>query len=144
MTRSLWKRWSVVVLLPVDLFGQRRRSVTVPRIPSDSERFRSSSKRSANREENAAFNAGRKAHWKAQDRATRKRWRAQRRASKRMRRGGGPDSWYQGMFRSGHPIPWTRRAANKVGNLFKRKRKRRPIDSCHSPPMDPRGCSSLR
>lgn len=71
------------------------------------------------------FREGRKAHWKAQDRSTRKRWRAQRRAAKRMRRGGGPDSWYKGMFKSGRPIPWTRRAANKVGNLFKGKRKRR-------------------
>ena len=71
------------------------------------------------------FREGRKAHWKSQDRSTRKRWRAQRRAAKRMRRGGGPDSWYKGMFRSGRPIPWTRRAANKVGNLFKRNKKRR-------------------
>ena len=71
------------------------------------------------------FREGRKAHWKSQDRSTRKRWRAQRRAAKRMRRGGGPDSWYKGMFRSGRPIPWTRRAANKVGNLFTRNKKRR-------------------
>ncbi len=71
------------------------------------------------------FREGRKAHWKSQDRSTRKRWRAQRRAAKRMRRGGGPDSWYKGLFRSGRPVPWTRRAANKVGNLFKRKRQRR-------------------
>ncbi len=78
-----------------------------------------------NQQKEAAFRQGRKDHWKKQDRATRKRWRAQRRAAKRMRRGGGPDSWYQGMFRSGKPIPWTRRAANKVGNLFKRKRQRR-------------------
>ena len=78
-----------------------------------------------NDQKEAAFRQGRKDHWKAQDRSTRKRWRAQRRAAKRMRRGGGPDSWYQRMFRSGKPIPWTRRAANKVGNLFKRKRQRR-------------------
>ena len=71
------------------------------------------------------FREGRKAHWKSQDRSTRKRWRAQRRAAKRMRRGGGPDSWYKGMFQSGRPIPWTRRAANKVGNLFTRNKKRR-------------------
>ena len=71
------------------------------------------------------FREGQKAHWKAQDGTTRKRWRARRRAAKRMRRGGSSDSWYQRMFRSGKPIPWTRRAANKVGNLFKRKRQRR-------------------
>ena len=78
-----------------------------------------------NDQKEAAFRQGRKDHWKKQDKSTRKRWRAQRRAAKRMRRGGGPDSWYQGLFRSGKPIPWTRRAANKVGNLFKRKRQRR-------------------
>lgn len=77
------------------------------------------------KEQAQAFRNGRKTHWKAQDRSTRKRWRAQRRAAKRMRRGGGPDSWYKGLFKSGRPIPWTKRAANKVGNLFKRKRKRR-------------------
>ena len=77
------------------------------------------------KEQDQAFRNGRKTHWKAQDRSTRKRWRAQRRAAKRMRRGGGPDSWYRGLFKSGRPIPWTKRAANKVGNLFKRKRKRR-------------------
>lgn len=77
------------------------------------------------KEQNTAFRNGRKAHWKAQDRSTRKRWRAQRRAAKRMRRGGGPDNWYKGLFKSGRPIPWTKRAANKVGNLFKRKRQRR-------------------
>jgi hypothetical protein len=78
-----------------------------------------------NKEKEASFRQGRKDHWKAQDRSTRKRWRAQRKAAKRMRRGGGPDSWYKGMFKSGRPIPWTRRAVNKVGNLFKRKRQRR-------------------
>lgn len=78
-----------------------------------------------NKQKEAAFRQGRKDHWKKQDRSTRKRWRAQRRSAKRMRRGGGPDSWYQGMFRSGKPVPWTRRTANKVGNLFKRKRQRR-------------------
>jgi len=77
------------------------------------------------KQQEKSFREGRKDHWKKQDRSTRKRWRAQRRAAKRMRRGGGPDSWYKGMFRSGRPIPWTRRAANKVGNLFKRKRQRR-------------------
>ena len=82
-------------------------------------------KREREKQQEAAFRQGRKDHWNKQDRTTRKRWRAQRRAAKRMRRGGGPDSWYQGMFRSGKPIPWTRRAANKVGNLFKRKRQRR-------------------
>ena len=41
------------------------------------------------------------------------------------------------MFQSGNTHPWTKRAANKVGNLFKRKHKRRPIDTCHSPPMEP-------
>lgn len=71
------------------------------------------------------FREGQKAHWKAQDGTTRKRWRARRRAAKRMRRGGSPDSWFKGMFLSRKPIPWTRRAANKVGNLFKRKRQRR-------------------
>lgn len=75
--------------------------------------------------EKAAFKAGRKQHWKAQDGATRKRWRKQRRAAKRMRRGGGPESWYRGIFQSKHPIPWPKRAMNKVGNLFKRKHKRR-------------------
>ena len=55
--------------------------------------------------EKAAFKAGRKQHWKAQDGATRKRWRKQRRAAKRMRRGGGPESWYKGIFQSKHPIP---------------------------------------
>ena len=78
-----------------------------------------------NDQKEAAFRQGRKDHWKKQDKSTRKRWRSQRRAAKRMRRGGGPESWYQGLFRSGKPIPWTRRAANKVGNLFKRKRQRR-------------------
>jgi len=82
-------------------------------------------KQEREKQNEALFREGRKAHWKSQDRSTRKRWRAQRRAAKRMRRGGGPDSWYKGMFRSGKPIPWTRRAANKVGNLFKRKRQRR-------------------
>ena len=82
-------------------------------------------KREREKQQESAFREGRKAHWKMQDKSTRKRWRAQRRASKRMRRGGGPDSWYKGLFRSGRPIPWTRRAANKVGNLFKRKHKRK-------------------
>lgn len=82
-------------------------------------------KKERERQQEKAFREGRKDHWKKQDRSTRKRWRAQRRAAKRMRRGGGPDSWYRGMFRSGKPVPWTRRTANKVGNLFKRKRQRR-------------------
>jgi hypothetical protein len=82
-------------------------------------------KQQREKEQNDAFRNGRKAHWKAQDRSTRKRWRKQRRAAKRMRKGGGPDSWYRGIFQSKHPIPWPKRAANKVGNLFKRKRQRR-------------------
>ena len=82
-------------------------------------------KREREKQQESAFREGRKAHWKMQDKSTRKRWRAQRREAKRMRRGGGPDSWYKGLFRSGRPIPWTRRAANNVGNLFKRKNKRK-------------------
>ena len=80
-------------------------------------------KQEREKKQNDAFRNGRKAHWKAQDRSTRKRWRAQRRAAKRMSRGGGPESWHSGIFKSRHPIPWTKRAANKIGNLFKSKRK---------------------
>lgn len=124
MSGSLWKRWSVVCFCLLTVWtaqAQRDRSQN----PKRQRKVQIKLQKEREQKENAAFKAGRKAHWKAQDRATRKRWRAQRRASKRMRRGGGPDSWYHGMFRSGKPIPWTRRAANKVGGLFKRKRQRR-------------------
>ena len=117
-------RWlPLLVLLTADVTaeGQRDRSQD----PARQRKAQIKRQKERNDQKEAAFRQGRKDHWKAQDRSTRKRWRAQRRAAKRMRRGGGPDSWYQGMFRSGKPIPWTRRAANKVGNLFKRKRKRR-------------------
>ena len=109
------------LLSPMEAHAQRERSQD----PARQRKAQLKMKRDREKQNEVLFREGRKAHWKAQDKSTRKRWRAQRRAAKRMRRGGGPDSWYQGMFRSGKPIPWTRRAANKVGNLFKRKRKRR-------------------
>ena len=117
-------RWlPLLVLLTADLTAEAQRDRSQD--PARQRKAQIKRQKERNDQKEAAFRQGRKDHWKAQDRSTRKRWRAQRRAAKRMRRGGGPDSWYQGMFRSGKPIPWTRRAANKVGNLFKRKRKRR-------------------
>jgi hypothetical protein len=117
-------RWlPLLVLLTADVTAEAQRDRSQD--PARQRKAQIKRQRERNDQKEAAFRQGRKDHWKAQDRSTRKRWRAQRRAAKRMRRGGGPDSWYQGMFRSGKPIPWTRRAANKVGNLFKRKRKRR-------------------
>lgn len=113
----------LLVLLTADLAAVAQRDR--PQDPARQRKAQIKRQKDRNDQKEAAFRQGRKDHWKAQDRSTRKRWRAQRRAAKRMRRGGGPDSWYQGMFRSGKPIPWTRRAANKVGNLFKRKRQRR-------------------
>lgn len=104
-----------------EAFAQRERSQNPKRQRQEQIKMQ----REREKKNESLFREGRKAHWKSQDRSTRKRWRAQRRAAKRMRRGGGPDSWYEGMFRSGKPIPWTRRAANKVGSLFKRKRQRR-------------------
>ena len=117
----LFTCWAFGLMAPTDAWGQRERSQN----PARQRKAQLKMKREREKKNEALFKEGRKAHWKAQDRSTRKRWRAQRRAAKRMRRGGGPDSWYKGLFRSGKPIPWTRRAANKVGNLFKRKRKRR-------------------
>ena len=117
-------RWlPLLVLLTADVTAEAQRDRS--QNPARQRKAQIKRQKERNDQKEAAFRQGRKDHWKAQDRSTRKRWRAQRRAAKRMRRGGGPDSWYQGMFRSGKPIPWTRRAANKVGNLFKRKRKRR-------------------
>lgn len=117
-------RWlPLLVLLTADVTAEAQRDRSQD--PARQRKAQIKRQKERNDQKEAAFRQGRKDHWKAQDRSTRKRWRAQRRAAKRMRRGGGPDSWYQGMFRSGKPIPWTRRAANKVGNLFKRKRKRR-------------------
>ena len=117
-------RWlPLLVLLTADVTAEAQRDRSQD--PARQRKAQIKRQKERNDQKEAAFRQGRKDHWKAQDRSTRKRWRAQRRAAKRMRRGGGPDSWYQGMFRSGKPIPWTRRAANKVGNLFKRKRQRR-------------------
>ena len=117
-------RWlPLLVLLTADVTAEAQRDRS--QNPARQRKAQIKRQKERNDQKEAAFRQGRKDHWKAQDRSTRKRWRAQRRAAKRMRRGGGPDSWYQGMFRSGKPIPWTRRAANKVGNLFKRKRQRR-------------------
>ena len=113
----------LLVLLTADVTAEAQRDRSQD--PARQRKAQIKRQKERNDQKEAAFRQGRKDHWKAQDRSTRKRWRAQRRAAKRMRRGGGPDSWYQGMFRSGKPIPWTRRAANKVGNLFKRKRQRR-------------------
>ena len=117
-------RWlPLLVLLTADVTAEAQRDRSQD--PARQRKAQIKRQKERNDQKEAAFRQGRKDHWKAQDRSTRKRWRAQRRAAKRMRRGGGPDSWYKGMFRSGKPIPWTRRAANNVGNLFKRKRKRR-------------------
>jgi hypothetical protein len=117
-------RWlPLLVLLTADVTAEAQRDRSQD--PARQRKAQIKRQKERNDQKEAAFRQGRKDHWKAQDRSTRKRWRAQRRAAKRMRRGGGPESWYQGMFRSGKPIPWTRRAANKVGNLFKRKRQRR-------------------
>ena len=117
-------RWlPLLVLLTADVTAEAQRDRS--QNPARQRKAQIKRQKERNDQKEAAFRQGRKDHWKAQDRSTRKRWRAQRRAAKRMRRGGGPDSWYQGMFRSCKPIPWTRRAANKVGNLFKRKHKRR-------------------
>lgn len=113
--------WAFGFMAPMDACGQRERGQN----PARQRKAQLKMKRDREKQNEALFREGRKSHWKAQDRSTRKRWRAQRRAARRMRRGGGPDSWYQGLFRSGKPIPWTRRTANKVGNLFKRKRNRR-------------------
>lgn len=117
-------RWlPLLALLTADVTAEAQRDRSQD--PARQRKAQIKRQKERNDQKEAAFRQGRKDHWKAQDRSTRKRWRAQRRAAKRMRRGGGPDSWYKGMFRSGKPIPWTRRAANKVGNLFKRKRQRR-------------------
>jgi len=117
-------RWlPLLVLLTADMTAEAQRDRSQD--PARQRKAQIKRQKERNDQKEAAFRQGRKDHWKAQDRSTRKRWRAQRRAAKRMRRGGGPDSWYKGLFRSGKPIPWTRRAANKVGNLFKRKRQRR-------------------
>ena len=117
-------RWlPLLVLLTADVAAAAQRDRSQD--PTRQRKAQIKRQKERNDQKEAAFRQGRKDHWKKQDKSTRKRWRAQRRAAKRMRRGGGPDSWYQGLFRSGKPIPWTRRAANKVGNLFKRKRQRR-------------------
>ena len=125
MLRTLSLRWGLLMglLLAVTPGGRAQRDRT-PRAKHQRQ-VQMTLQNERKKEQDQAFRNGRKTHWKAQDRSTRKRWRAQRRAAKRMRRGGGPDSWYRGLFKSGRPIPWTKRAANKVGNLFKRKRKRR-------------------
>ena len=117
-------RWlPLLVLLTADVTAEAQRDRSQD--PARQRKAQLKRPKERNDQKEAAFRQGRKDHWKKQDKSTRKRWRAQRRAAKRMRRGGGPESWYQGLFRSGKPIPWTRRAANKVGNLFKRKRQRR-------------------
>ena len=124
MTLRLYVKFAlglVLLLCTVDAKAQRDRSQSSKR----QRKVQVQKKQERAKAENAAFKAGRKQHWKAQDGATRKRWRKQRRAAKRMRKGGGPDAWYKGIFQSKHPIPWPKRAANKVGNLFKRKRNRR-------------------
>ena len=117
-------RWlPLLVLLTADVTAEAQRDRSQD--PARQRKAQIKRQKERNDQKEAAFRQGRKDHWKKQDKSTRKRWRAQRRAAKRMRRGGSPESWYQGLFRSGKPIPWTRRAANKVGNLFKRKRQRR-------------------
>lgn len=124
MTLRLYVKFAlglVLLLCTVDAEAQRDRSQSSKR----QRKVQVQKKQERAKAENAAFKAGRKQHWKAQDGATRKRWRKQRRAARRMRNGGGPDAWYKGIFQSKHPIPWPKRAANKVGNLFKRKRNRR-------------------
>ena len=124
MTVRCILRWlPLLVLLSADVAAEAQRDRTQD--PARQRKAQIKRQKERNAQKEASFRQGRKDHWKAQDKSTRKRWRAQRRAAKRMRRGGGPESWYKGMFRSGKPIPWTRRAANKVGNLFKRKRQRR-------------------
>ncbi|MCH1575313.1 MAG: hypothetical protein L7S67_03495 [Flavobacteriales bacterium] len=125
MMRVMAVQWGVLMglLLTFVATGQAQRDRT--QSAKYQRKVQMKLKKERDKEQAQAFRNGRKTHWKAQDRSTRKRWRAQRRAAKRMRRGGGPDSWYKGLFKSGRPIPWTKRAANKVGNLFKRKRQRR-------------------
>jgi hypothetical protein len=116
-----WALTSIMLMGALQMEAQRDRSQN----PKRQRKAQMQMKQEREKKQNDAFRNGRKAHWKAQDRSTRKRWRAQRRAAKRMSRGGGPESWHSGIFKSRHPIPWTKRAANKIGNLFKSKRKRR-------------------
>lgn len=117
-----------VILLPLllggfsmDLAAQRDRSQN----PKGQREHQIKQEREREKQKESAFRDGRKAHWKKQERSTRKRWRAQRRQAKRQRRTGRSEGWLASIFKPQRPIPWTRRAANKVGNLFKGKRKRR-------------------
>jgi len=116
-----WALTCVLCVNTLQMEAQRERSQS----PKRQRKAQMKMKQERAKKQDNAFREGRKAHWKAQDGATRKRMRSQRRAAKRMRRGGGPDSWYVGLFKSRHPVPWTQRASTKIGNLFKRKRKRR-------------------
>ncbi len=85
MTLRLYVKFAlglVLLLCTVDAEAQRDRSQSSKR----QRKVQVQKKQERAKAENAAFKAGRKQHWKAQDGATRKRWRKQRRAAKRMRK----------------------------------------------------------
>ena len=79
------------------------------------------------KEQDQAFRNGRKTHWKAQDRSTRKRWRAQRRAAKRMRRGGGPDSLVPGVVQIRTPHPMDQASGQQGGQPLQAQTQAAPI-----------------
>ena len=77
-------RWlPLLVLLTADVTAEAQRDRSQD--PARQRKAQIKRQKERNDQKEAAFRQGRKDHWKAQDRSTRKRWRAQRRAAKRMR-----------------------------------------------------------